>query len=286
VGSGGGPSTGGATNTGGAPAPAACPTPSLTPGDTNLTLDVGGTQRSYILHLPAGYTGQKAVPLVVDFHSLFSTGALERSGSGYAGVADQKGFVVAYPDGIDNAWNIGPCCTKSRTVDDLGFAKALVAAVEKSACIDPKRVYAVGYSMGGGMSHYLACNAGDVFAAVAPAAFDLLAEDEEPCHPSRPISVLSFRGTADPIVPYAGGPSNPPNGLPITIHFLGAQATFQKWASLDGCTGAPVDVGNGCSRYAQCKDGVEVTLCTAQGGGHVGGDANVGWATLERFALP
>ena len=82
--------------------------------------------------------------------------------------------------------------------------------------------------MGGGLSHYLACNGADVFASVAPAAFDLLQDSEEPCHPSRPITVMSFRGTADPIVPYDGGASTPPNGLNVTIHFLGAQGTFQE----------------------------------------------------------
>ena len=58
-------------------------------------------------------------------------------------------------------------------VDDVAFARALVAQVSTTACIDPKRVYATGFSMGGGMAHYLACHAADVFAAVAPASFDL-----------------------------------------------------------------------------------------------------------------
>lgn len=243
--------------------------------------------RSYILHVPTGYTGKTPVPLVLDFHPILSTGSYERSNSGYASLADGDGFVVAFPNGIDNAWNIGPCCTTSRTVDDLGFAKSLVTTLEGQACVDPKRVYAVGYSMGGGLSHYLACNAADVFAAVAPAAFDLLQDSEEPCHPSRPITEISFRGTADPIVPYDGGASMPPNGLNVTIHFLGAQGTFQKWTQLDGCTGSPSAAdSHGCSTYSQCKAGVEVTLCTTQGGGHVTGDPNIGWAMLKKHPMP
>ena len=95
-------------------------------------------------------------------------------------------------------------------MDDLGFAKAIVSTVEGLGCIDTKRVYSTGFSMGGGFSHYLACNAADIFAAVTPSAFDLLEDNEEPCHPSRPISELSFRGTSDPIVPYAGGASSRP----------------------------------------------------------------------------
>jgi polyhydroxybutyrate depolymerase len=263
------------------------PGSTLPTGDTNRSIDVSGTTRTYVLHVPSSVTAQTPAPLVVDFHSLMSTGASEESLSSYTAMSDQQGFVIAFPDGIDGAWNIGPCCTMSRSVDDLSFAKALVVDIEKQGCIDPKRVYAVGYSMGGGMSHYLACNAADVFAAVAPAAFDLLVESEEPCHPSRPITVLSFRGTADPIVPYDGGASNPPNGLNVTIHFLGAQGTLQKWAQLDGCTGSPsAEDSNGCSTYSQCQAGVEVTLCTTQGGGHSPGDANIGWPMLEKHPMP
>jgi polyhydroxybutyrate depolymerase len=235
--------------------------------------------------VPSGYTGASPVPLLVDLHPLLSTSSFQRTNSGYAALSDQKGFIVAYPQGIDNAWNVGPCCTTSRTVDDVALVKAIVAEVKSAGCIDPKRVFAAGYSMGGGLSHYLGCHAADVFAAVSPAAFDLLTENETDCTPARPISVLSFRGTADPIVPYAGGASKPPNGLNVTIHFLGAEGTFKKWATLNGCTGDPTAAG-GCSTYSQCRDGVEVTLCTAQGGGHVTGDATKGWAFFERHAMP
>jgi polyhydroxybutyrate depolymerase len=141
------------------------------------------------------------------------------------------------------------------------------------------------------MSHYLACNAAETFASVAPAAFDLLTEEEEPCHPSRPITVISFRGTADPIVYYRAHESTPPTAILSgysldPIHFIGPVETRDKWAKLDGCTGSPEDKGGGCQTYTQCKAGVEVTLCTAEGGGHDPGDANVGWAMLKRHPMP
>ncbi|HEX4341342.1 MAG TPA: PHB depolymerase family esterase [Polyangiaceae bacterium] len=286
-GAGGGSAGSGAGGAGGGGA-VTCPATSTLPmGETTQSIMVGGVSRSYILHVPAKYTGTSPTPLVVDWHPILATAQFERGNSGYAALSDSEGFIVAYPQGIDNAWNIGPCCTMSRTVDDLGFAKALVDKLKSQGCIDPKRVYAAGYSMGGGMSHYLGCNAADVFATVTPAAFDLLEEDEEPCHPSRPITVMSFRGTADPIVPYAGGASNPPNGLAVTIHFLGAVATFQKWAMLDSCTDASPTMGaNGCQTYSKCNAGVEVTLCTAQGGGHVTGDATQEWAMMKKHPMP
>ena len=134
------------------------------------------------------------------------------------------------------------------------------------------------------MVYSLACRAADVFAAVAPAAFDLLQETVNDCQPSRPLTVISFRGTADTRVPYAGGASSLVPGMPIT--FLGAQATFERWALIDGCTGTPsTEDSNGCSFYSGCPGGVEVVLCTKQGGVAEPGNANVGWPVLNRHAL-
>ena len=257
-----------------------CSTSTLKSGNATRNLTIGGTNRSYILHVPSNYTGTKPVPLVLDFHGLGGSGSMEQSSSGYQAVADKEGFLIAFPNGIDSAWNIGPCCTNSRDVDDLGFAKGIVADVASAGCVDLQRVYSTGISMGGGMSHYLACNAADVFAAVAPAAFDLLVPEEQPCAPSRPIAVLAFRGTADTVVPYAGG-----KGSSGRVTFMGAQASFSRWAEIDGCV-EPTTTEGECKYYKQCGDGVEVGLCVKQGGGHAGGDANVGWAFLSKFSLP
>lgn len=264
-----------------------CPSPTLKPGDTRQTVKVDSLDRSYLLHIPSTYDGSKAVPLVVDFHMGGDSGSTELSGSLYPAVTDPEGVVMAFPDGKKGpggtGWNIGPCCVAA-DIDDVAFAKALVAQAQTTACIDPKRVYAVGVGTGGGMAYYLACRAADVFAAVAPAAWDLLAENAGDCKPSRPITVISFRGSADVVVPYAGGFSAAIPGMSIT--FLGAKATFEKWAALDRCTGSPsAEDSNGCSTYSSCQDGVEVVLCTKPEGHQDPGDASVAWPRLKRHTL-
>jgi polyhydroxybutyrate depolymerase len=268
--------------------PFTCPaTSTLVPGETNQTISIGGTTRDYILHVPASYTGDAPTPLVIDWHPLLTNSGFARDGSGYRELSDSEGFIVAWPNGINAAWNVGPCCTVSRDVDDLGFALQLVDKIKSQGCIDPKRVYATGFSMGGGMSHYLACNAADVFAAVVPAAFDLLIPEEEPCAPARPISVLSFRSQNDGIVPYAGGASRPPNGVNVTIHFEGAVGTFERWRTLNDCTDAPSPFGpTGCQHSTACAEGVEVALCTSSNGGHSFGDAEMGWDFMTRHPMP
>ncbi|WP_437594328.1 alpha/beta hydrolase family esterase [Sorangium sp. So ce1000] len=288
-GAGGSPAGTGSTSTSGAGGggTVTCPSPALRAGDTNKTISVGSGNRSYVLHVPAAYDGSKPVPLVVDLHPLGGSGPSERSGSPYPAQTDPEGVIMAFPSGLSGpsggAWNVGPCCVKN--TDDVAFVKAMVAEIQETACIDPKRIYAVGFSMGGGMSHYLACHAADTFAAVAPAAFDLLQENIGDCKPSRPITVISFRSTGDPIVPYAGGYSAVVSGMPIT--FLGAKSTLEKWAQINKCTGSPsAEDSKGCSTYSNCEGGVEVALCTKQGGGHDYGNASVGWPVLKRHTLP
>jgi polyhydroxybutyrate depolymerase len=266
--------------------PPPCPKP-VPAGDSTQNIQVGTATRSYVLHLPAAYDGSKRVPLIVDFHAQGGTGPSERSGSPYPAQTDPEGVVMAFPSGVSGpwgtSWNVGPCCVED--ADDFDFAKLLVAQVETMACIDTKRVYAVGTAPGGGLANDLACGAPDVFAAVAPAAFDLLQETVGDCKPSRPVAVIAFRGTADLLVPYAGGLSTVVPGMSVT--FLGAQASFKKWADIDGCTGTPSpEDSNGCSTYSSCPGGVEVTLCTKQGGSLEAGNASIAWPMLKRHPRP
>lgn len=266
--------------------PELCPnaTP-LAPGRSAREVMVGGQARSFTLFVPRTYTGSAAVPLIVDFHGLHLGADLYELFSEWDDHVDQEGYLLAMPQGVDNAWNVGPCCTESRAVDDVAFARAIVDQLRAAACVDEQRVYATGYSNGGGMSYKLACEAADVFAAIAPAAFDLL--EEMDCKPARPLSVFIFRGTNDDIVPYAGGASTPPTLYTLPeIHFLGAQKTFERWGQLDGCTDAPADSGGGCKTYSACSAGVKVTLCTAQGGGHDPVPFAAAWPMLKAFSKP
>jgi len=255
-------------------------------GDTMETVQVGSMARSYLLHVPSSYGGGVRVPLILDFHGLVVNGAKQRMLSTYPAQTDGDGAIMAFPNGATGpagaAWNVGTCCVSG--VDDVAFARAVVAQVQAIACIDSTRVYAVGFAIGGGMAYQLGCHAADLFAGIAPSAFDLAQENVGDCLPSRPLTVISFRGTADTLIPYNGGSSNLVAGMPLT--FLGAQATFQKWAQLDGCTGAPsAPDANGCETYSSCDGGVQVTLCTKQGGGTDQGNAAIAWPVLQQHPL-
>ena len=251
----------------------------------NMSVTVDGKQRTFIMHIPSAYTGDKPVPLVIDYHPISGSGNGEYGSSPYKAKTDPEGVITLYPDGtskpggMGNGWNVGPCCSND---DDVKFSYAMIDKLKEIACIDPQRIYATGFSMGGGMSNHVACMMSDVFAAVAPAAMDLNKTNSAACKMSRPISVINFRGTNDPVCKYQGGDSGFNDGL----NFLGAEGTFRFWAEKNECQGSPTKNSNGCDEYSNCKDGTKVVLCTKQNGGHDYGDASIGWPFLKQFTLP
>lgn len=292
----GGALTGGADGSGGS-APATCPdTISVQPGDSNESVMVGGMNRTYVLHVPPGYTGETPVPVVIDYHPLGGTGSGQKNASGWAALGDQKGFITVLPDGVGNSWNVGRCCEAAlnQNVDDVAFTRAIIAQLETKACIDLRRIYASGCSNGGGMAYKIACEAGDMIAGVAPVDFDCVVgptnEDSSGgCDPGRPITQVQFRATGDFAVAYEGGQAP----IPPTMRFPGAQANFEDWADKNMCTGAPETLTENaaCETYPTCGAGVENMLCTQQGGGHCSNYGTLdivrtAWEIFERQTLP
>jgi polyhydroxybutyrate depolymerase len=258
-----------------------CASPSaLTAGNSDDSIEFDGDTRTYLVHVPPNLDPNTPAPLVVDMHGLTSTAGAQAGLSGWRAKADDEGFIVVHPQGLGNSWNGGDlCCGSSQSggVDDEGFIRAMVAKLEQQGCIDPKRVYATGLSNGGAMSHLLACQAADLFAASAPVS---MGNGTRPCEPSRPVSVVMTRGTQDTLVSFNGG------------LFPSAEADFRQWAELDNCQGEPEQVDELCRAFNDCDGGVEVKLC-AIAAGHVLYDnrqnfsvPDTVWETFERQTLP
>lgn len=282
-----GSASGAVGGTGGAALPPCTMPTSYAQGSSMKTLQQQGRTRQYTVYAPRSLAGTARVPLVLDFHGSTSSGAQEQAGSGWQQKADAEGFIVVFPDGVGSAWNVGNCCGQalSEMVDDVGFAKAIVSEVSKAACIDPKRVYATGISNGGGLAHRLACEAADVFAAIAAASADLVTD---PCTPARPITELSVRGESDTLVAYEGG-----NTGSTGWYSPGAKGTLDLWKKIDGCTGTVAQTLEYCETYSACAAGVEITLCSLPGTGHIlyqnslGFDVpNTAWQMFMRQPMP
>jgi polyhydroxybutyrate depolymerase len=256
-----------------------CEGGSLMPGDTNMSVEIAGQNRSFIVHVPPMYDGSTPMPLMFNFHPLTGSASGQRSGSGWAQLGDTEGFITTFLNGIGGQWDLGELTRPGNNENDRMFAVAVLDMISKAGCVDMKRVYASGYSMGGGMTHYLGCREGAKFAAIAPSAFDLI-EENQPCEPGRPLTVIMFRGMGDGVVPYQPSVGTL-TGAPAS--FLGAEGCFEEWAMINGCTDEQEMIENDCRRYDECMNGVTVTLC--QNGGHTQGDARISWDAIKDHTL-
>jgi polyhydroxybutyrate depolymerase len=143
----------------------------------------------------------------------------------------------------------------------------LIDTLEAAYNIDPTRIYANGVSNGGGMAFVLSCALSDRIAAVGMVA----AAQSLPwnwCTDHRPVPMIAFHGTADPIIPYNGGRSPvPPGEL-----FPSVPTWTANWARRNQCGTNPIEsvVAADVTRleYTNCADEAAVVLYTVQGGGH------------------
>jgi polyhydroxybutyrate depolymerase len=259
-------------------------------GETRQTLVAGGVARSYLLFVPSGYQVGRPLPVVLVFHGGGSRARAMTTHTQFTRVAERERFAVVYPEGLDGRWNDGRGYGASH--DDVAFVRALLDTLGRRVTLDTARVYATGISNGAMFAIRLACDLPGVFAAIAPVAGAVPAALAERCAAAAPVAVAAFQGTADPLLPYAGGG----RGASGRGEVLSAQRSGELWARVDGCDPsseleAPRDSVRDetrvrARRWTGCKDGRAVVLYTIEGGGHTwpGGPpvgARVGRVTRE-----
>jgi polyhydroxybutyrate depolymerase len=191
-----------------APAPEV---PRLSGKLTKETFEVGGLTRTYRLYVPQGLA--RGAPAVLVMHGSGQNGAQMRieTGYGFERLADERGFVVVYPNADEGYWNacniVGGGGADGRDVDDVGFLIALADKLVDETGVDPDRVFATGISRGGFMAFRLALEAPTRFRAIAAVAANVPTPRNFKCKPAGDgtSSVMIMNGTEDPLVPYDGG---------------------------------------------------------------------------------
>ncbi len=239
--------------------------------------------RPYQQRVPSSYDGSRAVPLVVLLHGYGANGSVQSAYLGLSQLYEQRGFLLALPDGTvdrngSRFWNAtNACCDFANTgVDDVAYVTAVIDDMSARYRVDPRRVYLIGHSNGGFMSHRMACDRAARVAAIVSLAGATWA-DPSRCAPSEPVAVLEVHGTVDDEVRYDGGTT-----LSDQDRYPSARDTVASWARLNRCgdfadTGMRfdyvTDVAGPETRvgaHAGCMGGA-AELWTMEGVGHVPG---------------
>ncbi len=236
----------------------------------NASIQFDGLERDYLLYIPAAYTGDEAVPLVLNFHGYTSYAGEQFFYSDFRSVADAENFLVVHPLGTEDGegnthWNVG---WGGSTVDDVGFTGALIDSLSAMYNINPDRIYSTGMSNGGFMSYQLACEMSDRIAAIASVTGTMNVGQPENCNATRPVPVMEIHGTADDVVPYEGA------GI-----FLGSEPVIDFWVEFNNCNPSPmvtdlpdINTVDGSTvewrQYGDCDSGVGVELYKIFDGGH------------------
>jgi len=239
-------------------------------GDHGGHLNVGGVDRTYILHIPESLPESVPVPLVLVFHGGGGHAATMPNFTRFDSLAEREKFLVAYPESFNKSWNDTRGLSPA---DDVGFIRALIAELQRTHHTDPNRTYAAGMSNGGFFSNRLACDLTDKLAAIAAVAATMPETLVPVCKPSAPISVMFMHGNKDPLVHIDGGPVLRDRGVAIS---LAQAAAF--WRKLDGTSAQPAvenlpdqaHDGTSVRReiYPGGKQGTEVVVYVIEGGGH------------------
>lgn len=256
-------SGGTSTGSGGAPADAVrsagCGV--APPTDGKLTIDVGGTEREYILTLPDEYDPDHPYRLIFGFHGAkydaewVANGEEPLTGP-YFGLADEaNGSAIFVAGQANGSWNAG----------DLDYVTTLLDKFEAELCIDESRVFAAGFSMGGIMTVRIGCAMGDVFRAIAPMSPNLPSDCEDS---AEPIAYWSSHGLSDTTI-------LPEQGALARDEFL----------ARNGCSDATVPASpDGCVSYEGCSAGNPVGYCTFDGEHEPAPFAGVAiWAFFSQF---
>jgi len=246
----------------------------IVPGDYEESITVDGFDRTYLLHIPLGFEAAIQYPLVLVLSASKATSIANISQ--FSRVADENGFIVAYPENIYGAWAFGLGTTDAEIngVDDVNFIRTLVGRLFAEFNINKDSIFAVGNSNGGMMAYRLGCELPHIFGAVASVAGNIAEPLRDTCSPQQ-TSLVTVFGTDDQSVPFEGGvlPKHPDLGS-----VLSTADSLRIYSKANGCSTNPkieflpilVDDGTEVEKqtFTPCTSGAEVIGYIIHGGGH------------------
>ena len=192
--------------------------------------------RTYDVYIPS--TIKKNASVFFLFHASRGNSKDMRSSTGYdfEYLAQEKGFLVVYPQGYKNHWNdcraTADYAANIQDIDDVGYFQQMVKSLEENYMINRKQLVVSGISNGGHMVFKLAHEIPKGILLYTSFAANLPVQDNNDCSLSQEeVNMIIFNGTNDPINPYDGGLvsilGNDSRGFVIS-----AEETYNYWRDL------------------------------------------------------
>lgn len=246
-----------------------------------IDVTVGAAQRHAIVHLPSSYTPGKYLPVVFMFAGKGNDALKAQT----AYNIDSMPAVIVYAEptmGTEGvpAWDGAPYAPNPHT--DISYTKSVLRALRTDLCINRNKVYAVGFSNGGGFAAMMSCQAPGELAAIAIVSGALYAPESN-CQPTVPVPILNIHGDHDQVIPYTGAGHR---GLPPIDAWMAMRAANA------GCETAPqvlpLDAFATDTLWSKCKAGIHIENIRVHGGIHGWGSVpdDAIWQFLQQFSLP
>ncbi|MCP4430715.1 MAG: prolyl oligopeptidase family serine peptidase [Gammaproteobacteria bacterium] len=201
-----------------------------------LSVEHEGDSRPYLLYMPSHINPQEPVPLVLILHG--RGGGTQRMAdlSDFNTRADHGGFIVAYPQAIDQQWNyLHGIAGYRESPNDSDYLLKIIDAIQTTQNIDSRRIYITGLSNGGFMTQRLACYAPQRFAGFASVAASGYAGMSIDCQHQSAVSMLYIHGTADSKVPWNGLSIQDANGNQQAVT-MSMSESLKFWSERNQCS--------------------------------------------------
>jgi polyhydroxybutyrate depolymerase len=210
---------------------AACAEPGEPAVTERIDVVVGRVPRSALVHVPDPSASDVPLPVVLSFHGVSGSAAVQQATDGLLDLSVDEEFVVVHPEGLrvglnDQVTGISGWDHDGDELDEPAFIAAVLDELGTSVCIDTRRVYATGFSAGGNIALVVACALSDRIAAVAPVG---AAYQPGGCVDAPPMPILSFHGRDDIVVPFDG------RDTPEAGSLLAVRTAIEGQAGRNGC---------------------------------------------------
>ena len=257
-----------------------------------------GLDRTYALYIPSTYDENEPSGLLLLLHGSGGQGYPMIASTNLAAQAEQTGYILVAPDGIDGYWRYLDIYAEEDGVDDMAFLVALIDHLSEQYNVDQNRLYVFGFSNGGVMALRMRCDLADKLAGVVSLGATPTFGLSQVCLDADPFPTMIVLGTADEAMPWQGdaevvdgvmyssfsmsqtvGYLNSLNGCDPTPSYMGAISTEDSaievyLTDFEDCSGNP---GNVYVALVDYNHNWPFGVRVATAGGNVGDFADILW---------